>query len=522
MKYTKYYFHIFLLGLPVLAAAQPVYKDYRTQKFGIYDPVTSEPITANDFDKATDILGHDTLATVEKNGRVGVISVAGRTVVPLAFDKIDAESSYLEYVFITVWRGGNCGKWNLNTGLSVLPTEFEFVKAIFPNMLAARRNGTENLEFFDEKGQKLFETVGKTASPLFDGSAIEVQNAAGERRFIDRKGLPIYFGKTENGIWTDGQSVIVHILKTVDQKDRFALLSMTGDTILPLSSSQIQPQGRGLFFVKSVEKDRNQGFFDANLRQWIFPMDKANLLKIGGKFNPDAVIFVSKTSYDKPGNHLYDAAGKILIENCQANTLYASSFCARRSEYYFPYSYFECQKFDRTTSKGFFAIDGRMIAPMEYDQFWYRSDAHALIAMRFCPSTKNVCQANAFDLKTGQKWFAEDWEELYLTEDPARFWAKKSGLWGLIDRSRPASARFDFEEFTPLANGYFQLKKSGKLQLFGPKGEAASNRGFDAMMQASYEHHQQFQASKKSKGRLIAFALDNSQKDGWWAIDDRN
>jgi hypothetical protein len=187
----------FALALPVFALAQPVYTDFKTQKKGIYDPVTSEPITANEFDNATVIPAHDTLATVEKNGRVGVLSVSGRTVVPLDFDKIDASSIYYEPIFITVWHGEKCGKWNLKTGRSVLPMEFEFVRGISPNLLAARRKGTETLDFFDEKGQKQFEMAGQTAKPLFDGSAIEVQNAAGERRFFDKKGQPIFFGKTK-------------------------------------------------------------------------------------------------------------------------------------------------------------------------------------------------------------------------------------------------------------------------------------------------------------------------------------
>ena len=147
------------LALPFWALGQPIYPDLKTKKFGIYDPVTSEPITANEFDKATPIFGHDSLAIVEKNGRVGVLSVTGRTVVPLNFEKIDATSCHLEHGFITVEKGGKSGKWNLKTGRSVLPTEFEFVRGIFPNLIATRRAGTETLEFYNEKGKKQFETT---------------------------------------------------------------------------------------------------------------------------------------------------------------------------------------------------------------------------------------------------------------------------------------------------------------------------------------------------------------------------
>jgi hypothetical protein len=511
----------FALFLSFFARAQPIYPDLKTKKFGIYDPVMSEPITANEFDNATVIPGHDSLATVEKNGRVGVLSVSGRTVVPLDFDKIDASSIYYEPIFITVWRGEKCGKWNLKTGRSVLPTEFEYVRGLFPDLIATRRTSVEIIEFFDEKGKKRFETVGKTAAPLFDGSAIEVLNAAGERSFLDKKGQPVFFGKTKNGIWTDGQFVIILEPKKDSPKDRFALLSIAGDTILPLSTHQIQPQGKGRFFVKSVERDRNQGFFDAISQQWIFPLSKAELFKFGEKGDPEGVIFVSKMGYDKPGNHLYDSAGKLLVENCQTNTLYATSFSTQGSDEYRPFRYIECKKVEKTTSKGFFASDGRMIVPMEFDLFWYRSETHAVIAKRNFPNTQNVMQANAFDLKTGQKWFAEDFEDLYFTADPARFWAKKGKRWGLVERSRPASAKFDFDQFVSLSNGFFQLAKNGKWQLFDPKGKPTSNRFFDAMMQPDYQYHRQFQASKKSKGKLVAFCLDYTKKDGWWAIDDR-
>lgn len=514
---------LFALALPIFVAAQPVYPDLKTGKFGIYDPVTSEPVTPNEFDRATTINGHDTLATVENNGRVGVISVSGRTVVPLDFDKIDAASSFNESVFITVWRGEKCGKWNLKTGRQTLPTEFETVRAIFPELIAARRKEAEILEFFDEKGQKQFEMTGKTASPLFDGSAIEVQNAAGERSFFDKKGQPIFFGKTKNGIWTDGQFVLILEPKKDSQKDWFALLLMTGDTVLPLSTSRIEPQGKGRFFIKSVEKDRKQGFFDANSMQWMLEMNEVQLFKLGEKGDPDGAVFASKVGgYGKPGSHLYDAEGKVLIENCQFSTSFSASyFFARGRDDYRPFQYFECQKVGQTSAKGLFAGDGRMIVPMEFDQFWYRSEAHAVIAKRYFTNTKNVVQANAFDLKTGQKCFSEDFEELYFTVEPGRFWAKKDGRWGLVEQSRPASAKFDFDQFVSLANGYFQLQKKGKWQLFDPKGKPASDRFFDAMIQADYQHHRQFQAAKKSKGKLIAFALDNSNKGGWWAIDDR-
>jgi WG containing repeat len=98
---------------------------------------------------------------------------------------------------------------------------------------------------------------------------------------------------------------------------------MAGDTVLPLSTHQIQPQGKDRFFVKSVEKDRNLGFFDANLGQWIFPMSKAEFFKLGEKGDPIgnfmlqnslfallALLFLAEKCLAQTRGTFYDEASK--------------------------------------------------------------------------------------------------------------------------------------------------------------------------------------------------------------------
>lgn len=170
----------FLDQLKFVAAQSPVYKDTTFGKFGVVHPITAEPITEFEYDWAAPVYLNDTLVRVRKAGLTGIISINGRVAVPVEFDNIQDALAGAEYGIVSVAKGGHWGLWDAKKGRSVLPLEFEYVRAIYPDLLVGRRNGSSFLEFFDENAQKLFERVGSAAGPSFAPHTIQIMVNNGE------------------------------------------------------------------------------------------------------------------------------------------------------------------------------------------------------------------------------------------------------------------------------------------------------------------------------------------------------
>lgn len=506
-----------ILFLDHFATAQtPVWQDISTKKLGIYNTFTNEPIWPARFDYANPIYLHDSLLLVKKNGRSGVVSTSGRTVVPLDFDEIQDVKSGEEHGILAVLKNGNRGLWSVKTGRQILPIEFEFARAIFPDLIATRRKDSHILEFLDKNAQKMFETAGETASPGFDETCIEITGTAGEYTFLDKKGKAVFSENFKNGRWTDGKTIVVQMSKPGISDEKYALVTTAGDTILAASNYTFQPLGEGRFFVKSTSGRREMGFFDANLRQWLVPMDRLLCFKLGEKGDMKGAVFVQKM--DGTENHfLCDAAGKLLFENCKFTNFPYDAALAQAGDDYHPFRYFQLYFVGKSNEKGLFDADGQVILPMEFEAFSYRTERHAIIAFR-----KINDLANAFDPKTGKKLFAEDFQNLKFTADPTRFWAKKGGKWGIIETAHPESVVFDFDQYEPFQNFWVFLSKNEKWYVFDGKGNRAIDRDFDWFMGPTREKFQEFKDSKTAKGKLFAVGGDRTKPNGWFGINDRN
>ncbi len=510
---------LLLLLTQVAAAQSPVYKDASSGKYGVVHPLTAEPITDPEYDWAAPVYLNDTLVRVRKAGLTGIISITGRRAVPLEFDNIQEAQAGAEYGIVSVAKGGLWGLWDAKKGRSLLPQEFEYVRAIYPDLLVARRKGSSILEFYDEKAHKLFEKVGSAAGPSFAPHTIQIIVKNGELQYTDRNGNAVCPTSWPNVKWTDGKSVIIMCSTTLGS-DLNMLVSTSGDTILRPDFWTFTPLQEGRFIVKTNAGRKFAGLFDATSRQWLIPWSEISLLQVGEYGDPEALIYATKYNA-REGHHLYDVRGHVVMENCYFSRLPYEPVRATAGLDYHPYRYVLLHLPGRSTAQGLYDAAGRAILPMEYEQFDYFSEQHPVIATRAHPTRAGERLANAFDLKTGREILEEGFEQLYFTMDPKRFWAQKGGSWGLIETGREEKAVFEYDRMDRLSNLCFAARKAGQWYCFDAEGRQIVPRSFDWIRSPDVEHYRTFKASQAVKGKLLAYAGDPSRTDGWYAITDR-
>ncbi|MBK7408968.1 MAG: WG repeat-containing protein [Saprospirales bacterium] len=89
-----------------------------------------------------------------------------------------------------VCRGRKNRLWGLYKleGELVLPIRYEYVRAIHPDLLAARAPENDTLlHFFNGKGEVLFQTAGLKGEPGFNENTVEVIRPDMSRVFSTRK-----------------------------------------------------------------------------------------------------------------------------------------------------------------------------------------------------------------------------------------------------------------------------------------------------------------------------------------------
>jgi hypothetical protein len=509
----------FLLLSQVAVAQSPVYKDAASGKYGVVHPYTAEPITAPDYDWAAPVYLNDTLVRVRKAGLTGIFSITSRMAVPVDFDNIQEAQAGAECGIVSVAKGELRGLWDAKKGSLLLPLEFEYVRAVYPDLLVGRRKGSSILEFYNEKAQKVFETEGSAAGPSFAPVTVQVMIKHGELRYFDKKGHTVCPPTLPNAQWTDGKTVIVLVATTLGS-DMNMLVSTSGDTILPPEYWAFTPLSEGRFIVKATAQSRKSGLFDATSRKWLIPMSEISLLPVGEYGDPEALLYATKSNA-REGHHLYDVRGNMVVENCYFHRLPYESAKRMPGLDYRPFRYVFIQSPGGSNAKAFYGANGRAILPMEYEQFHYFSEQHPVIATRTSPARTGENPVNAFDLTTGRKIFENGFEQLLFTANPQRFWAQKEGIWGLVETGWETKAVFEYEWVVALSNFCFAAKKGDQWFCFTAEGQLAVPRSFGWISGPDLEHYREFKASPAAKGKLLAFAGDPLRTGGWYAITDR-
>lgn len=526
---------ILLLAVAILAtshlSAQAILGKTREGKYFLRSSFNHDMVTEAIFDNAKLVDNADTLVRVERNGRAGLISATGRTVVPLEYDQIyDAVPNGLSAGYVGAKRGQKFSLWHIQSGKKIIEGPYEYARAVWPDLLAARKTGSSVLDFFNEKGEKLFTLPGLSAWPVFDQNTFSIiSEGGGAGEFYYKNGKKVFNETFKNGEWTDGTLVMVTERSAKHDLLRSGLVTMTGDTILPLDSVTIRHDCYQRFFVETITRPQKSGLYDAAKRSWIYPMLEQKLMKMGPASDSSGAIYSRRLVAPK-GQFLYDAGGRQIAEGITLSTMRtARVFVDMFKGEHHPEKYIVTWK--GSTQVGLLAHDGRQIVPMEYSSIDYAAETHPVIVQKSVRYADPNPVYNAYDLKTGQKLFAQDYHELLFTAHPRRFIARKNELYGILEVGKEAEARFVFDRLSAFcksttavfSNFLFWARKDGKNHIISPDGSLNPNLVFDEIYLPDpvNGHYEKFKSQNHTGARLVAFGRRREQPKGYFYVDER-
>jgi protein TonB len=307
---------------------------------------------------------------------------------------------------------------------------------------------------------------------------------------------------------------------------RSGILTIAGGTLLPMDSVYIRHDCFQRFFVETIKRPQKMGLFNAAERRWIFPMLEQNLMKTGPKEDSTGAIFSRRNA--KP--ELYDASGRQIAEGISIGVLRpARVFVDMFKNEHRPGQYFIANK--NATENGLFANDGRMIVPILYSKIEYAAETHPVIVEKSMHYGDPNPVFNAYDLKTGQKIFANDFQELLFTANPRRFIARKKEAYGIVEIGKEGEAQFEFDRLsafckppiTVFSHFLFWARKGDKYYIIGADGSFDKRLVFDDIYlpDAGNLHFEKFKAKSSNGARLVALGRRREQPKGFFYIDER-
>ena len=496
-------------------------RDYNelTKKRGIAD-YQGMPLIPAEYD---DVLGYffdnDTFYVAVKGDRMGVFDKKGQLTVPFDYQLVElwaAQSQFQGgYARVKKDRRADSG-WGIldaRTGQSILPEKFEFARAIFPDLLVGRQFADSTMQFFDGKGQPLFQLFGRSAAPGFDENSMLIRRVDRSEYFADKKGNPIFPPNLQNPSWTDGELVIS------TKNGKVGLATMAGKTVIPFEYSEIKVRKTGQFLVENAQGQR--GLMNAK-GKFIIPLSQGGLYLPNGK--PGPIYIRSDVGSDPNFNfQLFDTAGKLLYSDVRISSLPMASELGflpfnRRNEYYTA---------ELSGKKGqlvFHNTRGQVL-PMPWASIMYGSEKHPLIVNSRDQSGLPV-DYKAFDLDGKLLYAAPAGVVLVHTRNPRLLLATNTtdNSRALIHLDRlPEKISFEYPWIQPMDNGYFHFEKDSRRGLLDPNGQVLVPAvQFISLGTPNKMQLIAFRESKNVRGKLVAVGhYDSNNHLSWVAVNER-
>lgn len=444
-----------------------------------------------------------------QTGKMGYVDqVDGSVVIPFEYDEIDIGWQNIVMGFAGVGKNKLWGLYKLEGGL-VLPIQYEYVRAIHPDLLAARAPENDTLlHFFNGKGEALFQAAGQTAEPGFNENTVVIIRPDMSRGFLDLKGEDPFQGRFENGRWTDGKTVVCATIDNRGNPSQAGLFTWEGDTLLPPVYFNIQAHAGGRFLVQTT--DYQMGMTDEQGR-FLIPLGPARLAKMGNQ--PQDVILALEGG---PLNgKVYDPNGRLLLDSCVTGNVSFKGGIGKMANQHF-YRYFTASRGDGL-STGLFHLDGRPVLPMQYKEIQYASDDHPLIV-----SDGAAYMIMGWD---GKPAYPGRFKRLEYTTNPGILYGQPENgeRGGFIHIGDPSGDRFNFQKIILLPHsGYFAVKEEGANFLHDAAGRRVNDQGYAFLDQPERKHYKAWREQMKS-GRLVAYGASAQRGDDqpWVGFDEK-
>ena len=517
MKKTTLLVIVILLFAQNLTAQRRSY-DEKTQKRGIDDYEGMPLIPAAYDDVWPYFFDNDTLYVAKNGDRKGIFDKNGRLTVPFDYQELEiwAAQSHFQfgYALVKKERRANSG-WGMvdaHTGKQILPHKFEFVRAIFRDLLVGRQFADSTLQFFNGRGEPLFQLFGRSAAPGFDENSIQIRRVDRSEYFADKTGKPIFPPNLKNPIWTDGERVIC------SENGKWGITTISGKVLVPFDWSEIKAQNPGQFLVKNAANER--GLMDAK-GQFIIPLSRGNLYLPGGK--PGPLYIRSELGNDPNFNfQIFDAAGKLLFSDVRISTMASSdmsrSALDRRNEYYTAEVKGKKEQFVFHYSRG-------QILPTAWASVVYGGEKHPLIVSRK-DETGRAVDFQAIDLNGQLLFAAPAGVGLVHTRNPRLLLAGNNAdnSSSLIYLDSPSGTTvFENNSIVAMYNGYFQFRENNTVGLLDPNGKVLVPAGnFISLGDPNTIQIKEFRENKTAHGKLVAVGYNESVRyPAWVGVNER-
>ncbi|MCC6413586.1 MAG: TonB family protein [Saprospiraceae bacterium] len=377
-----------------------------------------------------------------KGDKRGVIDDKGQTIVPFDYHTIQLEKNGFALVSKDKSKQPVLGLLD-SAGKVVLPLAYEYVAVLDSQLLAARLFNSKEIAVFDKNGKQLFKTEGNNAMPGFGDSTVLIQKANRTTYWVNLRGAiitPAKYAKTE---WSDGDYFIVY-------QNNFGVLNDLGDTVVPFLYRGIKPLNKGHF----AATDSSYRNFLLNNRGQILAEGEHSRL---GDQEGDGYFKRWGTEYT---SKLYDASGKLLLENCTvypvSSAPYGENLPENHSDRYSAITVKE------TGLRAFYRADGVQMLPPLFKNIHYATDRHPLIAFKKNEKTgKYTCTAYDFN---GEPLMEQRFAILFFTDNPRYFTGKMThdGPWGFIDLLAPEKSEFLYQNMERQPDGTYHAFQNGK------------------------------------------------------------
>lgn len=486
-----------------------------TKKRGISD-YEGTPIVPAIYDAVTVYyIGSDTFYVAQSANKKGVFDQKGQLTIPFDYEEVElwAEQSDFQFGYAVVAKDRRMGRGVLDArnGQTILPIKFEFIRAVSADLLVGRQFVDSTLQFFNERGQPLFQLFGRSASPGFDENSIKIKRVDRSEYFVDKKGRPIFPPNLKQPQWTDGERVICI------ENGKFGLVTMTGKTLIPFEWQEMKVQNAGQFWVKNQSGE--QGLMDAS-GQFIIPLSKASLYLPGGKSGP---IYIRSGLGSDPAfdSQLFDTKGQLLFSDVRvssanmASQLFNVPFNRRED-------YFSVEMKDKKQQLLFHKTRGQIL-PTAWSTIWYGGEKHVLIAVQEDENGLPTAY-KAFDLNGTLRYEAPKGMSLEHTPTPDLLFAfidTRSRI-ALLDLNHPEKLSFEYSIFV-MYNRYFVFEQNAKKGILDPQGKVLvpANK-FIQLGEPNKIQVQQFRATKAVRGKLIAVGqFEGVQYPSWVAVNSQ-
>jgi TonB family protein len=500
---------LFLLFSPSLSAQYGgVLTDPDTGKKGYVNPLKADTLIPFIYNDLRAWAG-DTLLTAVLDGRKGIVSKTHQLVVPIEFEEINRSVPVGRNLgYVGVQQNGLLGLYDYRSGKEVLPPKFDFVRGLQSNIVVGRRPDADQLEFYDQKGKRLFKAKGQEALSGFNAETVEIYRANETSYFLNLQGEDPFHGKFPDGRWTDGNLVICATIN-YRRPDWVGLLNVDGDTILPCIYRSIEPIDEDRFLVSS--RDRKFGLINGR-GEFVIPLSRGELSPITDQPG-SALVLKSRGNYTQ---EVYDASGNLLLSNCRVGRPDGSLYVRGKTPDQYPDRYFIAyQKEEEST--GLFHADGRVILPMEYNRIKYVSDQHPLVVYK-----EGVYSILNWE---GQAAIPMRFRQLDYTVDPNLFYGmpEDGDKSGFIQLDRPDQNQFLFDRLQPLSRtGFYAVREAGAYYLHDPAGKRLQKQGFAFMGTPGKEQYVAWRAKGLSTS-MIAVGRRFPEAEGtlWVGLDEK-